>query len=48
MGQPPIAHNLIWHSLRLIDHKGISRNALKPEVTLDERLELRLMPKPLP
>lgn len=43
-----IAHNLIWHSLHLLDHKGISRGALRPEIRLDERLELRLMPKPLP
>lgn len=41
-----IAHNLIWATLRAIDR--IDRAALKPEVKLDDRLELLVRPKPLP
>lgn len=45
-----LSHNLVWHSLRLIDHKGIARGALRPEIekNLDPRYQLRLMPDPLP
>jgi hypothetical protein len=43
-----IVHNLIWHSLRLVDRKGIVREALKDSISIDSALELRLHPTPLP
>jgi DNA-binding MltR family transcriptional regulator len=43
-----VNHNLIVHSLRLIDRKGIARQALKDNISIDPGLELRLHPTPLP